>query len=239
VADAEKNDLKPWLVQQWVIPPKASAGFVANMEDVLDTYAKPYDPARPVVCVDEGGKQLIGEVREPLPVRPGSPAKRDSEYVRGGVANLFMAFEPLAGRRHVEVTERKTSVDFAHFLKTLSDRYYTEAERIVLVCDNLNTHTPAALYEAFEPPEARRLAERFEWHYTPKHGSWLNVAELELSVVARQCLDRRIPDLATLRREVAAWEDARNAAVVKVEWHFTTADARVRLKKLYPTIELQ
>jgi hypothetical protein len=239
VADAQKNDLKPWLKQQWVIPPKASAGFVANMEDVLDTYAKPHDPSRPVVCVDEGGKQLIGDVREPLPVRPGSPAKQDAEYVRGGVANLFLAFEPLAGWRHVEVTERKTSLDFAHFLKGLSDRYYAAADRIVLVCDNLNTHTPAALYEAFEPGEARRLAERFEWHYTPKHGSWLNVAELELSVVARQCLDRRIPDLATLRREVAAWEKARNAAVVKVEWHFTTADARVRLKKLYPTIELQ
>jgi hypothetical protein len=239
VADAQKNDLKPWLKQQWVIPPRASAGFVANMEDVLDTYAKPYDPGRPVVCVDEGGKQLIGDIREPLPVRPGSPAKQDAEYARAGVANLFLAFEPLAGWRHAEVTERKTSVDFARFLRALSDDHYPKAERIVLVCDNLSTHTPAALYEAFAPAEARRLAERFEWHYTPKHGSWLNVAELELSVAARQCLDRRIPDLATLRREVAAWEAARNAAVVKVEWQFTTADARIRLKKLYPTIELQ
>jgi hypothetical protein len=239
VPDAEKNDLKPWLKQQWVIPPKASAAFVANMEDVLDVYAKPYDPSHPVVCVDEGGKQLIGDVREPLPVRPGSPAKRDSEYERGGMANLFMAFEPLAGRRHVDVTERKTSVDFARFLRVLSDDHYAAAERVVLVCDNLNTHTPAALYEAFEPAEARRLAERFEWHYTPKHGSWLNVAEMELSVVARQCLDRRIPDLATLRREVAAWQKTRNAAVVKVDWQFTTADARVKLKKLYPTIQLQ
>jgi DDE superfamily endonuclease len=239
VADAEKNDLKPWLSQQWVIPPKANAGFVANMEDVLETYAKPYDPSRPVVCVDEGGKQLIGDVREPLPVRPGSPAKRDGEYVRGGMANLFMAFEPLAGWRHVEVTERKTSLDFARFLQVLSDEFYAEAEQIVLVCDNLSTHTPAALYEAFEPAEARRLAERFEWHYTPKHGSWLNVAEMELSVVARQCLDRRIPDMKTLKREVAAWEKARNAAVVKVEWQFTTADARVKLKQLYPKIQLQ
>jgi len=209
------------------------------MEDVLDTYAQPYDSSRPVVCVDEGGKQLIGEVREPLPVRPGSPAKQDCQYVRGGTANLFMAFEPLAGWRHVEVTDRKTSVDFARFLKALSDEYYTKADRIVLVCDNLSTHTPAALYEAFEASEARRLAERFEWHYTPKHGSWLNVAEIELSVVARQCLDRRIPDLAALRREVAAWETARNAAVVKVEWHFTTDDARVKLKKLYPTIQMK
>jgi hypothetical protein len=209
------------------------------MEDVLDTYAKPHDPSRPVVCVDEGGKQLIGDVREPLPVRPGSPAKHDGEYVRGGVANLFMAFEPLAGWRHVEVTERKTSADFGRFLRALSDEHYAEAERIVLVCDTLSTHTPAALYEAFEPAEARRLAGRFEWHYTPRHGSWLNVAEMELSVVARQCLDRRIPDLATLRREVSAWEVRRNAAVVKVEWQFTTADARRKLKRLYPTIQLQ
>ena len=209
------------------------------MEDVLDVYARPYDAARPVLGVDEGGKQLLGDVREPLPVRPGSPAKQDYEYERGGVANLFMAFEPLAGRRHVEATERKTAVDFARFLRVVSDELYPDAERVVLVCDNLNTHTPAALYEAFEPAEARRLAGRFEWHYTPKHGSWLNVAEVELSVVARQCLDRRIPDLGALRREVAAWERQRNAAVVKVHWQFTTADARVKLKKLYPTIELQ
>lgn len=222
-----------------MIPPKSNAAFVANMEDVLDTYAKPYDSKRPVVCVDEGGKQLIGEVRDPLPVRPGSPAKEDSVYERGGVANLFMAFEPLAGKRHVEVTERKTSVDFARFLRALSDEHYLGAEKIVLVCDNLSTHTPAALYEAFEAKEARRLTERFEWHYTPKHGSWLNIAEMELSVVARQCLDRRIPNMATLRREVAAWLKKRNAAVVKVDWQFTTADARIKLKKLYPTIQLQ
>jgi hypothetical protein len=209
------------------------------MEDVLDTYARPHDPKRPVVCVDEGGKQLIGDVREPLPVRPGSPAKQDHEYVRGGVANLFLAFEPLAGWRHVEVTQRKTSQDFARFLRGLAEDRYPTAERIVLVCDNLSTHTPAALYEAFAPAEARRLAERFEWHYTPRHGSWLNVAEMELSVLARQCLDRRIPDMTTLRSEVAAWQGERNAAVVKVDWQFTTADARVKLKSLYPTIELQ
>jgi len=209
------------------------------MEDVLATYARPYDPSRPVVCIDEGGKQLIGDVRPPLPVRPGSPAKQDSEYQRGGMANLFMAFEPLAGRRQVAVTERKTSVDFAYFLRRIADEWYAGVTRIVLVCDNLNTHTPAALYEAFAPAEARRLAERFEWHYTPKHGSWLNVAEMELSVLARQCLDRRIPDLATLQREVACWQEERNAAVVTVDWQFTTADARVKLKKLYPTLELQ
>jgi DDE superfamily endonuclease len=209
------------------------------MEDVLEVSAKPRDPSRPVVCVDEGGKQLIGEVRKPLPVRPGTPAKHDSEYRRGGMANLVLAFEPLAGWRHVEVTQRKTRVEFARFLRVLSDRSYAGAERIVLVCDNLNTHTPAALYEAFEAAAARRLAERFEWHYTPKHGSWLTVVEMELRVVARQCLDRRIPDLTTLRREVAAWQKSRNAAVVWVDWQFTTADARVKLKKLYPTIQLQ
>jgi hypothetical protein len=222
-----------------VIPPKASAAFVANMEDVLDVYARPLDEKRPVVCVDEGGKQLIGEVREPLPVRPGSAAKQDYEYERGGMANLFMAVEPLKGARHVEVTERKTAVDFARFLRVVSDELYPGAEKVVLVCDNLNTHAPASLYEAFEPSEARRLAERFEWHHTPKHGSWLNVAECELSVVARQCLDRRIPDMGTLTREVAAWERARNAAAVKVDWQFTTADARVKLKRLYPTVQLQ
>jgi DDE superfamily endonuclease len=209
------------------------------MEDVLEIYARPYDQRRPVVCVDEGGKQLIGDVRPPLPVRRGRAARQDSEYHRGGVANLFMAFEPLAGHRHVEVTERKTSIDFARMLRAISDEYYPDAERLVLVCDNLSTHTPAALYEAFTPDEARRIAARIEWHYTPKHGSWLDVAEIELSVLARQCLDRRIPDLPTLRREVRSWEDARNAAVVRVDWQFTTSDARVRLHSLYPTVQLQ
>jgi transposase len=222
-----------------VLPPKANAGFVAAMEDVLEVYAQPYDPKRPQVCFDEGGKQLIGEVRPPLPVRPGVPRREDYEYERNGTANLFMVFEPLAGTRHVEVTERRTNQDFARMMRRLVDEWYPEAEKIVLVMDNLSTHTPAALYEAFEPAEARRLAEKLEWHYTPKHGSWLNVAEMELSVLARQCLDRRIPDLETLRREVAAWEQKRNAAVVKVDWQFTTADARVKLKRLYPTIELQ
>ncbi len=205
----------------------------------LDLYAKSYDPARPVVCVDEAGKQLIGEVRQPLPVRPGSSAKEDSAYQRHGMANVFMAFEPLAGKRQVEVTTRKTSVDFAHFMKRLADERYPEAERIVRVCDNLSTHKPAAFYEAFEPAKARRLARRFEWHYTPKHGSWLNVAEMELSVLARQCLDRRIPDRAALAGEVDAWQRQRNDAAIKVRWQFTTADARVKLRKLYPTIELQ
>lgn len=239
MSDAQKNEIKPWLKQQWVIPPKTSATFVANMEDVLDVYEKPYDPAYPVVCMDEAGKQLIGEVREPLPVRPGSPTKQDSEYKRGGMANLFMAFEPLAGRRHVQVTARKTSIDFAHFMKQLADEHYREARQIVLVCDNLSTHSRAAFYEAFEPAEARRLAQRFEWHYTPKHGSWLNVAEMELSVLARQCLDRRIPDQEKLSQEVAAWQRQRNDNAVSVNWQFTTADARIKLRKLYPVVEMQ
>jgi transposase len=209
------------------------------MEDVIEVYHRPHDPAAPQVCVDEGGKQLVGDVREPLPVRPGSPAREDSEYARHGTANLFMAFEPLAGRRVVEVTDRRTAVDFARFLRRLLDEAYPAAERVVLVTDNLNTHGPGSLYEAFDPAEARRLCERLEWHYTPKHGSWLNMAEIELSVLARQCLDRRIPDRAALAREVAAWERERNADRAAADWQFTTADARVRLKKLYPTLQVQ
>ena len=209
------------------------------MEDVIGVYHRPYDAAYPQVCVDEGGKQLIGDVREPLPVRPGSPARQDSEYERHGTANLFMAFEPLAGRRVVEVTERRTAADFAGFLKRLLDEVYPAAAKVVLVTDNLNTHGPGSLYEAFDPAEARRLADRIEWHYTPKHGSWLNMAEIELSALARQCLDRRIPDRDTLAREVAAWAAVRNADRVGAAWRFTTADARIRLKKLYPTIQLQ
>jgi transposase len=222
-----------------VLPPKANAGFVAAMEDVLEVYARPYDLKRPQVCFDEGGKQLLGDVRPPLPPRPGQPRRQDYEYEREGTANLFMVFEPLAGTRRVEVTQRRTNRDFARVIRRLVDDWYPAAEKIVLVLDNLSTHTPAALYEAFEPAEARRLVEKIEWHYTPKHGSWLNVAEMELSVLARQCLDRRIPDLEALRREVAAWVARRNAAVVRVDWQFTTADARVKLKRLYPLIELQ
>jgi hypothetical protein len=239
VAGLAKNELKPWLRQQWVIPPKASAHFVSAMEDVIEVYHRPYDEKRPVVCLDEGGKQLLGEVRPPLPARPGSAAKEDSEYERNGVANLFLAVEPLAGKRLVQATARRTAVDFARFLKRLLGEVYVDAELVVLVTDNLNTHTPASLYEAFEPEEARQLAARIEWHYTPKHGSWLNVAECELSALARQCLDRRIPDRATLEREVAAWQERRNAQQVKIDWQFTTADARIKLKKLYPTVQLQ
>jgi DDE superfamily endonuclease len=220
-----------------VLPPKANAGFVAAMEDVLEVYTRPYDAARPVVCFDEGGKQLIGDVRPPLPVRPGRPRRVDYEYTRNGTANVFMLFEPLKGWRHAAVTERRTNKDFARAVKDLVEVQYPAAERVVLVLDNLSTHTPAALYETFPPDEARRLVERLEIHYTPKHGSWLNMAELELSALARQCLDRRIPDLEALGREVAAWEAARNAAAVAVDWQFTTADARVKLKRLYPVLE--
>ena len=206
------------------------------MEDVIEVYHRPYDEKRPVVCIDEGGKQLIGDIRPPLPARPGSVAKQDSEYERHGVANLFMAVAPLAGKRLVEVTQRRTAVDFARFLKRLLEERYPDAERVVLVTDNLNTHGVASLYEAFEPAEARRLAERVEWHYTPKHGSWLNMAECELSALARQCLDRRIPDQETLAREVAVWQARRDAAAVRIDWQFTTADARIKLKRLYPVI---
>jgi DDE superfamily endonuclease len=219
-----------------VLPPKANAGFVAAMEDVLEVYARPRDEKRPVVCLDEGGKQLIGDVRPPLPVRPGNAARVDYEYQRNGTANLFLAFEPLAGRRRVEVTERRTNKDFARLVRRLLEEWYPQADKVVLVLDNLSTHTPAALYEAFAPAEARRLVERIEWHYTPKHGSWLNVAEVELSVLARQCLDRRIPDLETLRAEVATWEQDRNRQRVRVDWQFTTADARIKLKRLYPEL---
>jgi hypothetical protein len=222
-----------------VLPPKANAGSVAAMEDVLAVYARPYDPRRPQACFDEGGQQLIGGVRPPLPPRPGQPQREDSEYERNGTANLFLVFEPLAGTRRVEATARRTNQDFARMIRRLADEWYPEAEKVVLVMGNLSTHAPAALYEAFAPAAARRLVEKLEWHDTPRPGSWLNVAETELSVLARQCLDRRIPDLEALRREVAAWVTARNAAAVKVDWRFTTADARVKLKRLYPTIELQ
>jgi hypothetical protein len=206
------------------------------MEDVLEVYHRPHDPEYPVVCVDETSKQLISETRVPIKAKPGQPARHDYEYERNGTANLFMMFAPLEGWRHVEVTDHHTAVDFAHMLRDLSDTHFPGAKKIVLMEDNLNTHKPASLYEAFPAPEARRLVERFEWHYTPKHGSWLNMAESELSVLSRQCLDRRIPDKQALTEEVAAWEDSRNKKHVKADWQFTTADARVKLKRLYPAM---
>ena len=219
-----------------MLPPKANAGFVAAMEDVLEVYTRPYDPRRPQVCIDEASKQLVAEVQTPLPMEPGHPERIDYEYERCGTANPFMVFEPLVGRRRVTVTERRTAVDFANVVRDLVDKDYPEAEKIVLVMDNLNTHKPSSLHEAFEPAEARRIFERLEIHYTPKHASWLDMAETELSVLGRQCLDRRIPDRETPAREVAAWEKDRNAASVRVDWRFTTADARIKLKRLYPSI---
>ena len=219
-----------------MIPPKANAAFVAAMEDVLEVYTRPHDPARPLVCLDETSKQLVAETRAPLPMLPGQPARHDYEYERKGTANLFMLFAPLEGWRHVEVTDRRTAIDYAKILKDLSDTHFQRADKIVLVQNNLNTHSPASLYEAFAPDEARRLFERFEWHYTPKHGSWLDLAESELAVLSGQCLDRRIPDRATLEREVAAWLKRRNTNNAKADWRFTTADARIKLKSLYPVL---
>jgi hypothetical protein len=206
------------------------------MEDVLEVYLRPHDEARPLVCLDETSKQLVAETRTPLPMLPGQPARHDYEYQRNGTANLFMMFAPLEGWRHVKVTERRTAIDFAQVLKDLSDIHFAKAEKIVLMQDNLNTHSAASLYEAFPAAEARRLVERFEWHYTPKHGSWLNMAEAELAVLSRQCLDRRIPDRAALEREVEAWTKRRNTHNAKADWRFTTTDARIKLKRLYPAL---
>ena len=206
------------------------------MEDVLEVYHRPHDPEYPVVCLDEASKQLITETRVPIPAKPGQPTRHDYEYERNGTANLFMMFAPLEGWWHVKVTDRHTAVDFAHVLKELADVRFAKAKKIVLMEDNLNTHKPASLYEAFPAAEARGLVERFEWHYTPKHGSWLNLAESELSVLAGQCLDRRISDKQTLVAEVTAWENSRNKKHAKADWKFTTATARVKLKRLYPVI---
>jgi hypothetical protein len=206
------------------------------MEDVLSVYTRPRDPDRPVVCLDETSKQLVAETRSPVAMRPGLPARVDYEYTRNGVANLFMMFAPLEGWRHVKVTDRRTAIDYAHVLKDLADVRFARAETIVLIQDNLNTHAAASLYEAFPAAEARRLVERFEWHYTPKHGSWLDLAESELGVLASQCLSRRIPDKQTIIDEIAAWVRERNKTHAVAEWHFTTNDARIKLKSLYPSL---
>lgn len=219
-----------------MIPPDANAAFVAAMEDILEVYQRPYDPQRPLVCLDETSKQLIAETRVPIAAKPGQPGRHDYEYRRNGTANLFMMFAPLEGWRHVKVTDRHTAADYAQVLKELSDTHFPGSAKIVLVQDNLNTHKPASLYEAFPPAEARRLVERFEWHYTPKHGSWLDMAESELGVLSSQCLDRRIPDQQVLKEEVEAWEADRNRKHAKADWQFTTADARVKLKRLYPAL---
>lgn len=207
------------------------------MEDVLAVYHRPYDPKRPQICMDETSKALHAHTREPLPLEPGKPAREDYEYIRHGTANLFLWFEPLAGKRGVKVTERRTRVDWAELIRELVDDHYPEAEKLVLVMDNLNTHTLGSLYEAFAPAEARRLAEKLEIHYTPKHGSWLNMAEVEFSVLARQCLAQRLPSREELEGEVTAWATDRNHHAARMEWRFTTADARIKLKHLYPTLQ--
>jgi len=206
------------------------------MEDVLDVYKRPYDPQYPVVCFDESNKQLVAEILEPLPIEPCLPPRYDYQYERNGVCNLFMFFEPLAAWRHVEVTDRPTAIDYAQQMQYLVDVHYPDATKITVVHDQLNTHVPASLYKAFEPAEAKRILDKLEFHYTPKHGSWLDMAEIELSVLARECLDRRIPDKMTLVNEVAAWELRRNQGDRTVDWQFTTADARIKLKRLYPSI---
>ena len=206
------------------------------MEDVLDVYHAPYDPQFPLICMDESNKQLVGEVHAPLVAAPGRGQILDHEYVRNGVAEIFLEVEPLSGRRHVLITERRTRKDWTLFIKGMLDERYPQATRVRLVMDNLNTHSAASLYETFEPEEARRLARRLEIHYTPKHGSWLNIAEIELSVLNSQCLNRRIPDIALMRKEVAAWERDRNNRTATIDWRFTTADARIKLKRLYPNL---
>jgi DDE superfamily endonuclease len=232
--------VKPWLTEQWCIP-LADPEFVYRMEDVLAVYQRPYDPTRPLVCLDETSRiplrfTLVADAVPPDPVAPGQPARQDYEYVRHGVRNLFLTCEPLRGWRHVTVSERRTRQDFAHVIRDLVDVRYPQAERIVLVLDQLNTHTPASLYDTFEPAEAKRLTEKLAIHYTPKHGSWLNMAEIELAVLSTQCLDRRLGDPATLTQEVAAWEARRNTAAHTIDWRFTTTDARLKLKRLYPII---
>jgi hypothetical protein len=229
--------LKPWQIKEWCIPPATDAAFVCQMEEVLAVYTQPRDPARPLVCVDEMAKQLLGETRSPIPATAGQPERQDYEYVRHGVCNLFMCFAPLENWRHVDVTERRTKADWARCMRDLVDIHFPDAPVIDVVLDNLNTHTPAALYEVFPAAEARRIRERLVFHYTPKHGSWLNMAEIELSVLSQQCLDRRIPDQETVAQEVAVWEQRRNDSGATVDWRFTTEDARIKLKRLYPMIE--
>jgi len=225
------------LKKQWCIPPEANAAFVCAMEDVLELYKRPYDPQRPVVCLDETSRQLLADIRAPLPGAPGQPARVDHEYERGDTANLFLAFEPLAGQRHTQATDQRTKVDWARFMKELLDGPYAKAQKVVLVQDHLNPHAPSSFYEAFAPAPARRLVERIEWHYTPKHGSWLNLAEVEFSALERQ-VPGRIGSRAEFGIVMARWTQKRNRAGICADWRFTTADARIKLKRLYPCIEL-
>lgn len=233
--DAEKNELKPWQKKQWCIP-KVGAEFVAAMEDVLDLYEEPHNVHRPTVCFDETSKQLIEETRLPEPAVSGQLQRYDYEYKRNGTRNIFMICEPQSGRREITVSEQRTKIDFACQMQRLVNELYPKAEVIRVVMDNLNTHKASSLYEAFEPAEARRILKKLEFHYTPKHGSWLNMAEIELSILSRECLDRRIADEATLRNEIKAYQDKRNEAKAGINWRFTTGDARVKLHRLYPSI---
>ncbi len=228
--------MKPWKVIGWVIPPHQNSQFVACMEQVLDVYKRPYNKDYPVVCMDESPKQLIKETKIPIPMKSGQEARQDFEYERCGVSNIFMTSEPLKGKRYVKVTERKTKADWAVLIKEIAGKYYKDAKKITLVMDNLSTHKPSALYETFTPQEAKRIWDRFEFIYTPKHGSWLNMAEIELNVLMGQCLNRRIDNLKTMKQEVQAWERHRNNKDAKINWQFTTKDARVKLKRLYPSL---
>lgn len=230
------NELKPWIKKQWCIPTQADAEFVYHMEDVLAVYTRPYDPKRPQVCMDEVNTQLLADTREPLPLEPGKPKREDYEYERQGVCNIFLACEPLVGHRFTMVAAHRGKQEWAEFIRRLSDEYYPEADKIVLVMDNLNTHTLAALYEVFPVAEARRLCQRFEVHYTPKHASWLNMAEIELSALDRQCLSQRLASFEMAAQQVAAWTTRRNQAEVTINWRFTAEDASIKLKHLYPSI---
>lgn len=231
------NVLKPWLKREWCIPPEANAEFVYHMEDVLDVYKRPADPTHPIVCFDENPVQMVSETRQPLPMQPGQPECYDYEYRREGVANLFIFFAPLQNWRHVKVTDRRTKADWAECMRDLVDVHFPAAQVITVVEDQLNTHNPAALYEVLPPTEAKRILDRLEFHFTPKHGSWLNMAEIELSVLSRQCLDQRIPNQTILTQETMAWEADRNGNGATVNWRFTTEDARIKLKRLYPSIQ--
>ncbi len=218
----------------WCIPPRANGEFVYRMEDILEVYKLSYDPLYPVVTMDELLKQLVKETRQPIPLKPGQLERFDYEYERNGTCNIFMVFEPLIGQRYVRITQRRTALDWAELIKELVDEMYPEAIQIRLIMDNLNTHTPASLYKRFAPAEARRITEKLDIHYTPKHGSWLNVAEIELSVLSKQCLPERIPDIDSVKKTVTSWENERNQKTKKVDWQFKTEDARIKLKKLYP-----
>ena len=232
----DSNELKPWLKEEWCIPPDHSAEFVYHMEDVLDVYHRPFDPLRPLICFDETPVQLISETRQSLPMQTGQPVRYDYEYRRQGTANVFMFFAPLHNWRHVKVTEHRTKKDWAWCMHDLVFEHFPQAERCILVEDNLNTHSPAALYEVFEPAKAKSILDRIEFHFTPKHGSWLNMAEIELSVLSRQCLSGYTPNAETLFSETSAWEMERNTQKATVEWRFTTEDARIKLKRLYPIV---